>query len=270
MDCGEGTQFRLRDLKFGFSKIKVICISHLHGDHYYGLFGLLDSMALSGRKEEIYILAPEGLRNLLVEFGRTTGMPPLFPIHFISTDGVIDRVQLYSDERISIEAFPLDHGIPCTGFLFRTFPGERKMKKEKLFEGMPYDAIRKLKAGVDVFDQHGQLLYGVEDYTLEASPPLTYAYCSDTVYLPSLATQIPHVDLLYHEATFGEEFADKAQLRGHATSRQAALIAKASNAKKLLIGHFSSRYTEIEPLLKEAREIFPNTEYAQEGETYYV
>lgn len=270
MDCGEGTQFRLRDLKLGYSKVRVICISHLHGDHYYGLFGLLDSMALSGRKYQLYLIGPENLRNIIVEMGRANGYPPVYPIHFISTSEVKDRVQVYSDENLTIEAFPLEHGTPCTGFLFRTPPGLRNFRKDKVTQGIPYDVIRKLKKGEDVYDENGVLLYAADEYTYQTANPRTYAYCSDTVYLPDLPAKIRNVDMMYHEATFSEELVEKAAAWGHATARQAALIAREANAGKLLIGHYSSRYKDDEPLLGEARKVFPQTEYAREGETFYI
>lgn len=270
IDCGEGTQFRLRDLRLGISKIRAICISHLHGDHYYGLFGLLDSMALTGRKAPLYLIAPESLRSILLEIGRSTQTPPSFPVHFIGTSLADTGLRVYADELISIETFPLDHGVHCTGFLFRTHQPARSMRKEKLFAGFPYEAIRTLKEGKDVYDANGRLLYPVSEYTTGPVPARTYAYCSDTVYSPSLAGYLKGVNLLYHEATFGSELEAKAHLRGHSTAVQAASMAAQAGAERLLIGHFSSRYADIYPLLEEARHVFPETHYAEEGATFQV
>lgn len=270
IDCGEGTQYILRDLKLGISKIRAICISHLHGDHYYGLFGLLDTMALTGRKAPLYLIAPENLRGILLEIGRSTQTPPSFPVHFIATSLADTGLNVYTDEQISIETFPLDHGVHCTGFLFRTHRPARSMKKEKLFAGFPYEAIRMLKEGKDVYDAGGRLLYRLSEYTMEPAPSRTYAYCSDTVYSPSLTGYLKGVNLLYHEATFGSELEGKAHARGHSTAAQAALTAAEAEAERLLIGHFSSRYSDISPLLEEARQVFPETYYAEEGVTFQV
>lgn len=270
IDCGEGTQYILRDLKLGISKIRAICISHLHGDHYYGLFGLLDTMALTGRKTPLYLIAPENLRSILLEIGRATQTPPSFPVHFVGTSIADTGLNVYTDELISIETFPLDHGVHCTGFLFRTHRSERSMRKDKLFAGFPYEAIRMLKEGKDVYDARGRLLYPVSEYTTEPAPAKTYAYCSDTVYSPFLTGYLKGVSLLYHEATFGSELEAKAQARGHSTAAQAALMAAEAGAGRLLIGHFSSRYSDISPLLEEARSVFPETHYAEEGVTFQV
>ncbi len=270
IDCGEGTQFRLRDLRLAISKIRAICISHLHGDHYYGLFGLLDTMALTGRKVPLYLIAPESLRSFLLEIGRSTQSPPSFPVHFIGTSLADPGLSVYADELISIETFPLDHGVHCTGFLFRTHQPARSMKKEKLSAGFPYEAIRTLKEGKDVYDASGRLLYQVSEYTTGPAPARTYAYCSDTVYSPLLAGYLKGVNLLYHEATFGSDLEAKAHLRGHSTAVQAASIAAEAGAERLLIGHFSSRYSDIYPLLEEARNVFPETHYAEEGVTFQV
>ncbi len=270
IDCGEGTQFLLRDLKLGISRIRAICISHLHGDHYYGLFGLLDTMALSGRKAPLYLIAPENLGNILLEIGRSTQTPLSFPVHFVGTSVADTGISVYADELISIETFPLDHGVHCTGFLFRTNQPARNMRKEKLSAGLPYEAIRMLKEGRDVYDANGRLLYPVNEYTIEPAPGRTYAYCSDTAYSPSLSGYLKGVSLLYHEATFGSELEAKAHARGHSTAAQAALMAAGAGAEHLLIGHFSSRYSEISPLLEEARSIFPATSYAEEGATFQV
>ena len=271
VDCGEGTQYTLRDLKLGVAKIRAICISHLHGDHYYGLFGLLDTMALTGRKSPLYLIAPEALRGILLEIERSTQTPPSFPIHFVATSISDAGLNVYADEQVSIETFPLSHnGVHCTGFLFRTNRSERNIKKEKLFPGLTYEAIRSLKEGRDVYDGNGRILYRASDYTTAPAPARTYAYCSDTIYCPFLSGYLKGVNLLYHEATFGAELEDKAGFRGHSTAAQAATIAAQAGVGRLLIGHFSSRYAEVSPLLEEARSIFSETYYAEEGTTFQV
>lgn len=269
VDCGEGTQFRLRDLKISTSRIRAICISHLHGDHYYGLFGLLDSLSLIGRQEPLVLIGPENLRRLLIEVGRATQKSPTFDLKFVSTDPTAVGKVVYEDEHVSIESFAVAHGIDCTGFSFQTRQAQRNIRKEKLFDGFPIDAIRALKEGNDVFDEEGrEVLFSVQEYTLPPAPVKRYAYCADTVFLPSLTTYLNGVDLLYHEATFAEELEEKAHLRGHSTTTQAARIALESAAKRLLIGHFSSRYEVVEPMVAEARTLFADTHYAEEGVTF--
>jgi ribonuclease Z len=271
IDCGEGTQYKLRTIRRGISKIRAICISHLHGDHYYGVFGLLDTMAMSGRTEPLYLIAPQGLKSILIEKGRVTqALPPPFPIHFVETQPTSESVLVYADKQITIESFSLDHGIHCTGFLIKTNQVPRSIHMERLGDDIPYEAIRMLKEGRNVFDKEGNLLYSVEEYTTSAPGEKSYAYCSDTGYLPSLSSSLKGVDLLYHEATFTEELVEKARQRGHSTARQAAMIARDSGVKRLLIGHLSSRYKEIQIVLEEARTVFPETEYAEEGKTFLV
>jgi ribonuclease Z len=270
MDCGEGTQFRLRDLKLGASRVRAIFISHLHGDHYYGLFGLLDSMSLSGRQEPLYLVGPGALRAVCLEIGRATRKVVPFPVHFIDTDPVAIGKEVYADDLIRVESFRLQHGIDCTGYSFYAHPRPRNIRKEKLFEGFPLEALRALKRGEDVFNKEGILQFGVEEYTMPSAPAKRYAYCSDTIYSPDLVDYLAGVDLLYHEATFADDLAEKAHLRGHSTSKQAASIARDSGAKRLLIGHLSSRYKEVEEMVAEARAVFPMTDYAEEGATFSV
>ncbi|GAA4447728.1 ribonuclease Z [Ravibacter arvi] len=268
LDCGEGTQFRLRNLKLGFSRIRAICISHLHGDHYYGLFGLLDSMAMTGRTEPLHLVAPDELQSILVEFGRATQSPPAFPIYFSGTREAPAIV--YSDELVTIEAFPVEHRIHCTGFLVREQTRQRNMIKEKLSGKLSFDSIRQLKDGKDVLDPDGNVIFSVEEYTTQPAPPKKYAYCADTIYQPSLSAYLSGVDLMYHEATFANEMAVKAHERGHSTASQAAWLARDAAAGKLLIGHASSRYDDVRQLVAEAAAIFPNVEYAEEGRTFVV
>ena len=269
IDCGEGTQYRLLEQKIRPGKLKAIFISHLHGDHYFGLIGLISSLNLGGRTEELYLFGPRGLDEILTIQFKYSQTPLHFPIHFTATDTTISY-QLFENHFFTVHTIPLEHRIPCAGFLFREKPHKRKLIKEKLVEDMPYDYLRQLKNGEDVFDEAGNLLFSFEAFTLPAPPPRSYAYCSDTRYDARIADYIKGVSLLYHEATFQEDLAHQAFERFHSTAREAASIAQKAQAGKLLIGHFSSRYKELAGFLSDAQSIFPKTEIAEEGKMFLI
>jgi len=269
IDCGEGTQYRLLEQKNRPSRLKAIFISHLHGDHYFGLIGLISSLNLGGHTEELYLFGPHGLDEILTIQFKYSQTPLHFPIHFTATDTTISY-QLFENQFFTVHTIPLEHRIPCAGFLFQEKPHKRKLIKEKLVEDMPYDYLRQLKNGEDVFDEAGNLLFSCEEFTLPAPPPRSYAYCSDTRYDERVASYIQGVNLLYHEATFQEDLAHQAAERFHATACEAAKIAQTAKAGKLLIGHFSSRYKEVGGFLNEAQSVFPNTEIAEEGKMFLI
>ena len=269
IDCGEGTQYRLLEHKIRPGRLKAIFISHLHGDHYFGLIGLISSLNLGGRTEELYLFGPRGLDEILTIQFKYSQTPLHFPIHFTATDTTISY-QLFENHFFTVHTIPLEHRIPCAGFLFREKPHKRKLIKEKLVEDMPYDYLRQLKNGEDVFDEAGNLLFSFEEFTLPAPPPRSYAYCSDTRYDARIADYIKGVSLLYHEATFQEDLAHQAFERFHSTAREAASIAQKAQAGKLLIGHFSSRYKELGGFLSDAQSIFFKTEIAEEGKVFMV
>ena len=269
IDCGEGTQYRLLEQKIRPGKLKAIFISHLHGDHYFGLIGLISSLNLGGRTEELYLFGPRGLDEILTIQFKYSQTPLHFPIHFTATDTTISY-QLFENHFFTVHTIPLEHRIPCAGFLFREKPHKRKLIKEKLVEDMPYDYLRQLKNGEDVFDEAGNLLFSFEEFTLPAPPPRSYAYCSDTRYDARIADYIKGVSLLYHETTFQEDLAHQAFERFHSTAREAASIAQKAQAGKLLIGHFSSRYKELAGFLSDAQSIFPKTEIAEEGKMFLI
>ncbi|MFN8348661.1 MAG: ribonuclease Z [Spirosomataceae bacterium] len=269
IDCGEGTQFRLLEQKIRPSRLKALFISHLHGDHYFGLIGLLSSLNLGGRTEELYLFGPRGLDEVILTQFKYSQTPLHFPIHFTPTD-TEKSYQLFENQHFTVHTIPLDHRIPCAGFLFREKPHKRKLIKEKLIEDMPYEYLRQLKNGEDVADEAGSLLYRFEEYTLPAPPPRSYAYCSDTRYDERLPDYIRGVDLVYHEATFQEDLVHQAAERYHSTAREAARIAQQAEVGKLLIGHFSSRYKETDGFLKEAQSVFPATEIAEEGKVFMI
>lgn len=256
-------------MKFPLLRLRAIVISHLHGDHYFGIFGLLNTMSMNGRTEELLLIGPPGLDLAVTEILRQGRTFLTYALRFIATDP--DQVQVvFSGEYLRIETFPLLHGVPCTGFCFKLRPPERKLIKERLPEAITVQEIRWLKAGKDVYNEQGGVKYAVAQLAYPAGTEKSYAYCSDTAYLPRLSTYLKAVDLLYHEATFSEKMVERAIATGHSTARQAAQLARDAGVKKLLIGHLSSRYKEPEVLLEEARLLFPETEYATEGVTFDV
>lgn len=267
IDCGEGTQMQMRRYRIRFSKIHHIFISHLHGDHFYGLFGLLSSLNLIGRKVPMHIYGPPDLQKFLdLHFGVSADHLD-FPLVFIPHN-MREKSLILEDKHMTVESFPLDHKIECVGFLFREKKGERRMKKDVIEDlGLGIREILTLKQGRDYVDEKG-VVHPNNKLTIAALKPRSYAYCSDTRYKESIIPFIRATDLLYHEATYMEDMKDRAIITGHSTAREAALIAEKSNAGKLIIGHFSSRYKDLNPLLEEARSIFPETFLAEEGMCY--
>lgn len=267
IDSGEGVQMQLMRYQIPIHKIDHIFISHLHGDHYLGLMGLLFSMHLQRRVNDLHLHSQKGLDEIILLQLKYSKSSLNFSIIFHSFDASHVQV-LHEDDVLTVHTIPLIHKLDCAGFLFREKPKLRKINKEKLKEGMLLQHIAQLKTGADVHDEMGNLLYRNSEYTLPAQPSLSYAFCSDTAWNENMIEQIREVDLLYHEATFMEEEKEKAKETKHSTAAEAAMMAKQCAAKKLLIGHFSARYRELEPMLAEAREIFGNTELAVEGNTF--
>lgn len=240
-----------------------ILISHLHGDHYFGLPGLLTSLALAGRKAPLTIHSPQHLRprlNALLEFDR---YDPGFPLHFQTLTATAPTTIL-SDQNTTVQAFPLQHRIPTNGFLIREAARPGNIDKALLkAHGIPWTAIADIKAGGDFTDQHGQTVPHAK-LVRPAPPPRSFAYCSDTRFFPELASYVRGVDLLYHEATFLEDLREEALAKGHATARQAAETARVAAAKQLILGHFSSRYRSLNAHEAEARALFPNSHAARD------
>lgn len=269
IDCGEGTQDRLAEYGCKAQRIQSIFISHLHGDHYFGLPGLLTSLNLLGRTEPLKVFSPEGLDHLIEEIMRLGQGLLQYEIHWhpLTKNG---KQKILEDQVFEVFSFPLAHRIPTFGFLFCEKPAMRKLKPEMLAgQPIPYEILRKLKNGIDVPDDSGRI-YLSREYTEDPPSPRKYAYCSDTQPLPGLASTIQGVDLLYHESTYMEEHLDKASQNHHSTASQAAGLAVSGGVKKLIIGHFSSRYKVLDGLLDEARAVFQNTELALEGKRFEV
>lgn len=269
IDCGEGTQIQLRKYKVKLARLQCILISHLHGDHYLGLTGLLNTMHLFGRTAELQIIGPPGLKEILSLQFRMSQTTLTYPLRF--TEWVPGMEQLvYEDKKLTIHTIPLEHKIACSGYLFREKPKSRRLNRSKLPEQLSPAEIIKLKKGEDVIDLDGNVKHKWKSVTLPPRKSRSYAFCSDTKYIPKLAETLKNVDLLYHESSFLEEMADRADMTKHSTAIQAAMVARDAAAGCLLLGHFSSRYKGLDEFLDEARPIFNNTELAIEGETFKI
>jgi ribonuclease Z len=264
IDCGEGAQMQLMKYQLPYHKIHSIFISHLHGDHYLGLMGLLFSMHLQRRSNDLHLYSHRGLDEIILLQLKFSSSVLNFKLIFHLLEPDSQHV-IVDDDVYSVESIPLRHKIPCSGFLFREKKKPRRIDKEKLPPGILLQHIAVLKTGQDVLDDQGNVLYKNEDFTLPPRHSFSYAYCSDTRYHEEIVKQIQGIDLLYHEATFMEEEQDKASETLHSTARQAAMIAKDALVDRLLVGHFSARYRELDPLLQEAQSVFPATELASEG-----
>jgi ribonuclease Z len=264
LDCGEGTQVKLRQHHIGFSRLKHILISHLHGDHFYGLVPLLSTLQLLDRRTPLYLYGPEKLELAIRQQLEITDSRISYPLvfHCINTER---KSMIYESKHLTINAFPLRHSIECFGFHFEEKALPRKMLKEKLEEyNIPVAQIRQIKGGADWTDDKGQLIANNE-LTENSLAPFSFAYCTDTLPIKHLHRYFSKVDLLYHEATFLESEKDRAQKTHHCTASQAGEIATITEAKNLLIGHFSIRYSNFRALKAEAKEQFENTRIAQEG-----
>ncbi|MBI2720536.1 MAG: ribonuclease Z [Bacteroidetes bacterium] len=264
IDCAEGTQVQLRKYKAKFQAIDHIFISHLHGDHFFGLPGLLSSMHLLGRKQDITIYCPKELQGIIELINKVSETTFNYVVHWKFTDNTGLNL-LFEDSKVEVYSFPLKHRIYCTGFLFKEKPLPRKIDKFKLDQlEVSTSEIIKLRKGMDVINDNGVLIKN-EEVTLDPAKARSYAYCSDTIYNPAICDFIKEVDLLYHESTFLEEHAARAKKTYHTTAKQAAEIAKNANVKKLLMGHFSVRYGHLESFVNEASVIFNNCELAIDG-----
>ncbi|MCJ7446334.1 MAG: ribonuclease Z [Bacteroidales bacterium] len=269
IDCGEGTQMQLRKNKIKFSKINHIFISHLHGDHVFGLYGLLSTFNLMGRQNPICLYAPENYHQILLSHLDDFDINLGFEVDFIPLSGN-DPVKILDDKYITVNSFPLEHRVPAFGFLFREKTSDRNIIKESIIKyQIPSLRIPAIKKGEDFITSEGVLIKN-EDITLPPPEPLSYAYCSDTKYSRRVATFVKGVNLLYHEATFDKSLSDLAGITCHSTTLDAAKTANEANAGTLLIGHFSARYKDIMPLVEEARSLFPDTFPAIDGQTYDI
>ena len=266
IDCGEGIQMQLRKLKISFSKVSHIFISHLHGDHYFGLIGLIISMHLQGRKKELHVYAHEELReiiNIHLEASNTELNYPFF-FHPIS---IKDAGVLFEDNTIHIEHIILRHSLSCSGFIFTEKKSKRRIKKEIVSKyNIPLKKLEGIKNGLDWINSKGDLIHN-SDITTENTDPYIYAFCTDTVYFNELPKKISNVTLLYYDTTFKKDMSHRAFETGHSTTYDAANIAIDSGAKYLLLGHFSQRYKDLGLVLKEVKSKFSNAMLAESGMT---
>ncbi|WP_345955637.1 ribonuclease Z [Mucilaginibacter sp. PAMB04168] len=269
IDCGEGTQVQMLHFDVKTSRIDHIFISHLHGDHYFGLVGLLSSMHLNGRTKPLKLFGPAPLKEIIDVQFKYSDTSLNYLIEFTATDPTAPQLIL-DNQDLTVETIPLDHRIPTTGFLFKQKKRLRKIIKNKVEAlGIPVEDYPLLKKGAPYTAPDGTV-YGNEDLTVDSDRPKCYAFCSDTIYNDAYFEQIRNVDLLYHESTFLHNMLDRANKTFHTTAWQAGQVAVQTEAKSLLIGHFSARYKSLMDLLEEARSVFPNTELAIEGNTYTV
>lgn len=264
IDCGEGAQLQLRKSRLKFSRLNHIFISHLHGDHCFGLMGLISTFSMLGRTADLHIHAPKELEKLLIPhlnfFCKVMGYNVLF--HTIDTQ---QQTCIYEDRSVSVYSIPLQHRIPCCGFLFSEKATPNHIRRDMIdFYQIPLYELNRIKNGADYQLPDGSYIPN-DLLTTPSNPPRKYAYCSDTIYNQKIVEQINGVDLLFHEATFAESEEARAKETFHTTASQAGKIAKEAQVKQLIIGHFSARYEEESTLLEEAQAVFPNTILAKEN-----
>lgn len=264
IDCAEGTQVQLRRFKVKFARIKHIFISHLHGDHFFGLVGLISTFRLLGREADLHIYGPKGIKEAVLLQLKLGNSYTNYGLYFHELESTEPQV-LFEDDSVTVTTIPLDHRVYTNGFLFREKPGERRLDVEKarnLNVEMSY--YRKIKQGADAVTKDGRTIPNAQ-ITTDPPPTKSYAYCSDTAYFPEIIPQIMGVTTLYHEATFLDLHHDLAIKTKHSTTKEAASIAKNAAVGTLILGHYSGRYDDLNAFKAEAAEIFPNTELAEDG-----
>jgi ribonuclease Z len=267
IDCGEGTQVELRRHKIKFNQIKHIFISHLHGDHYFGLVGLISTFRLLTRETDLHIYGPKGLKEIITLQLKLSDSWTNFKLifHVLSSK---ESELVYEDEKVSVHTIPLDHRVYTNGYLFKEKPFERKLDIQKA-EALNIDKayFRKLKQGADVVNEQGELIAN-SAVTLEGHQPKSYAFCSDTAYKEDIVPLIKDVDVLYHESTFLEDHEHLCVKTKHSTAKQAAMIALKANTKLLILGHYSTRYGGLEGFKTEAETVFKNVLLAEDGKEF--
>ena len=269
IDCGEGAQIQMRKQRLKFSRLNHIFLSHLHGDHVFGLPGLVSTFGLLNRTADLHIYAPDNLEPIMRPFIDFFAHKLPYKLIFHQIDANKHAI-IYEDRSLEVWSVPLHHRVPTSGFLFREKPGQRNIRKDMItFYNLSVKDIKSVKEGDDYIKADGTIITN-EKLTFPVVTPRTYSYCSDTMYKPDNAGILNEVSLLYHEATFADE--DELRVSGtyHSTASQAAQMARLCNAGKLIIGHFSARYLSVEPLLQNARTIFENTIAVEDGMRFEV
>lgn len=270
VDCGEGAQIQMRRSSLSYDRLGHIFISHIHGDHCFGLIGLISTFGLMGRTAALHVHAPKELGPMLqaqlnLFFNYDIG----YKIEFHAVDTTRHDI-VYEDRSLQVESIPLEHRMPCCGFLFREKPGLPHIRREMIdYYSIPISQINNIKAGADWTTPDGEVI-AHERLTLPADAPRAYAYCSDTRYMPKLHEALKGVNTLYHEATYADDKIDNAEKYYHSTARQAAMVARDANVGQLIIGHFSARYEDETVLLNEAQEVFKNVKLANENAVFDI
>jgi ribonuclease Z len=267
IDCGEGTQMQLRRSRIRFTKLSAVFITHLHGDHCFGLIGMISTFGLLGRTAKLDVYAPAALESMLQAQMQLFCHSFDFEVAFHAVDTSKQQV-VYEDRSLTVESIPLDHRIPCCGYLFKEKATLPHIKRDMIdFYQIPTSQINNIKAGADWTTADGEVV--ANSRLVEAAEaPRSYAYCSDTRYIPTLHERIKGVTALYHESTYGEDNLQRAEKYFHSTARQAAMVARDAQAGQLLLGHFSSRYEDENVLLQEAKEVFENTYLCDEQKVF--
>lgn len=267
IDCGEGTQVQLRKNRIKFSKIKHIFISHLHGDHYFGLIGLISTFRLLTREADLHIYGPKGLKELITLQLKLSDSWTNYRLIFHELTSKKSEL-IFEDDKVEVWTIPLDHRIYTNGFLFKEKPSERKLNMEAVLDAkIDLAYYRKLKQGFDVENIQGEIIKN-ELVTFPPRKTKSYAFCSDTAFNMAIVPIIKNVDVLYHESTFLEKHARLARPTKHSTAKQAAEIAKKASVGMLILGHFSTRYDDLNAFKEEAQEIFIEVELAEDGKTF--
>ena len=269
IDCGEGTQIQLRRHKVKFSRIKHVFISHLHGDHYFGLIGLISTFMLLGREAELNIYGPKGLKEVMLlqlKLGKSWFN---YPLKFHELESKESEI-IFEDDKVTVLTVPLKHRIYTNGFVFKEKIGERKIDiKAVKKHNVDISYLKKIKQGSDVENNDGKLILN-KQITFNPEKPKSYAFCSDTQYYPPCIPIIKNVTALYHESSFLDEHQHLCEKTRHSTARQAALIAKAATVERLILGHYSTRYSSIEEFKTEAKQVFDNVELAEDGKKFII
>jgi len=267
IDCGEGTQVQLRKYKVKFSRIKHIFISHLHGDHFFGLPGLISTFRLLGRETELHVYGPKGIKEAVTLFLKLGDSWTNFPLVFHELDSRESEL-IFEDEQVSVRTIPLKHRVYTNGFLFQEKPLPRKLDIDAVTEHeIDRSQYNNIKNGANGIMENGTIVSN-SALTLDPPNPKSYAFCSDTVYNENIIPLIEHVNVLYHESTFLETETDLCNITRHTTAKQAALIAQKANVGSLILGHYSTRYKSIGLFKEEALEVFPRVELADDGKVF--
>ena len=267
IDCAESTQVQLRKSKIKFSRIKHIFISHLHGDHFFGLVGLISTFRLLTREADLHIYGPKGLKEVITLQMKLAKSWTNFNLIFHELTSNQSEL-IFEDDRVEVYTIPLKHRVYTNGFLFKEKENERKLDINKAIDlNIDKAYFRKLKQGFDVINENGEIIKN-EDVTFNGPMPKSYAFCSDTVYNEAIIPIIKDVDVLYHESTFLESHKHLTEQTKHSTAKEAATIAKKSNVNTLILGHYSTRYDDYELFRNEAKEVFENVELAKDGKTF--